>query len=140
MPKNLRQAVEIPLGDKTASVDVSFRILEIVERVYDLRADFIKIVLQSERLIKRSDIARVVIGWLEASRAEFDREETLEIIMTAPESDIRKYVGAIQGAIMYSLRECTEEELEALARGEDIRTDEDEEGGGKKNEEPAQAD
>jgi hypothetical protein len=135
MPKPLRQSIEIPVGDGSISLEVTFKILELVERVYDLRADFVKVVLQSERMIKRSDIAVVMMGWIDSAGVKVDREQVFEDIITAPEKVIRKYVGAIQGAVMYSLREISEDELKKLADGEDIRQDKSDEGedGGKKN-------
>ena len=132
MTKPLRQSVSIPIGKSSISVEVTFRILEIVERVYDIRADYVKIALQLDRHIKRTDIANVILGWLDAVGEKVDREEVFEAVMTCNEPTLRKYVGAIQGAIMYSLKDCTEEELQQLAEGKDIRTDADD--GKKKNE------
>jgi hypothetical protein len=86
-------------------------------------------------MIKRSDIAVVMMGWIDSAGVKVDREQVFEDIITAPEKVIRKYVGAIQGAVMYSLREISEDELKKLADGEDIRQDKSDEGedGGKKN-------
>lgn len=132
MTKPLRQSVSIPIGKSSISVEVTFRILEIVERVYDIRADYVKLALQLDKYIKRTDVSNVLLGWLEVVGEKIDREEVFETVMTCEEATLRKYVGAIQGAIMYSLKECTEEELQQLADGKDIRTEADD--GKKKNE------
>lgn len=134
MPKPLRQSIELPIGEGSIALEVTFRILEIVERHYDLRAEFVgKFILENDARIKRSDVAKIIMAWLDVIGEKSDREEVFEAVLTASDEKLRKYVGAIQGAIFYSLREITADELKALARGEDIRQAEPGEDDGKKN-------
>lgn len=138
MAKPLRQVIELPIGDDVVPIDVTFRILEVIERHYDLRAEIVgKLVLENDSRIKRTDIARVILGWADAARLDVDREALYESVMTSNDATLRKYVGAIQGALWYSLKEISADEMKKLAAGENIRQpdpedDDDDEDGGKK--------
>lgn len=120
MPKPLRQTIEIPVAGETYAVDVTFRIIEIVERVYERRADIVGIMLQNELEILRSDVAKVIAEWLKAARIDHDRDEVYQAVLTAPAPDLRVYVGCIAGAIYYSLKEIDADELKKAARGESL--------------------
>jgi hypothetical protein len=135
MTKPLRQSIEILVGDSSVAIDVTFRIIEVIERHYDMRAELVgKLILENDARIKRTDVARVMVSWFDAAKVEFPRDDLFEAVLTAPDASLRKYIGAIQGAIWYSLKEITADELKALARGENIRQEGDDAGGTKKNE------
>lgn len=119
----LRKTITLPVGDDEFEIDVDFRVLEIIERVYDMRAEYVAGLLEQDHRIRRSQVAEVVLGWLsQRSDALVGRRrlDVLEEITTAPEEVLRRYVGAIQGAILFSLKRLSEEDLEKLARGEDL--------------------
>jgi hypothetical protein len=122
MGKPLRQSIELPIGESSISIDITFRVIEIIERHYDLRAEFVgKFILENDTRIKRTDVAKVIVAWIDAAGANVDREEMYEAVLTAPDPILRRYVGAIQGALWYSLKEISAEEVKTLARGENIR-------------------
>lgn len=119
----LRKTISLPVGDDEFEIDVDFRVLEIIERVYDMRAEYVAGLLEVDHRIRRSQVAEVILGWLsQRSDALVGRRrlDLLEEITTASEAVLRRYVGAIQGAILFSLKQLSDEDLEKLARGEDL--------------------
>lgn len=124
--KPLRQQIDIPIGEKRYVVDVTFRILEIVERYYSevhgvaVRADAVFYLLQDDASIRRIDVATVIANWLAAERVDHDRAEVYEAVITADTDRLRVYVGCIVGAIGYSMKRITLEDLKRAAAGEDV--------------------
>lgn len=124
--KPLRQQIEIPIGEKRYVVDVTFRILELVERYFSevhgvaVRADAVFYLLQDDASIRRTDVATVIANWLAAERIDHDRAEVYEAVITADVETLRVYVGCIVGAIGYSLKRITLDDLKRAARGEDL--------------------
>lgn len=119
----LRHAITLPLGDDEVELDVDFRLLALIERGFDMRAEYVAGLLELDHRIRRSQVADVIVAWI-AERTDAlagrRRIDVLEEITTAPEETFRRYVGALQGAIQFSLRKITDEELEKLSRGEDL--------------------
>lgn len=116
---DLRKRIELPLLDDTVELDVTFEIIEVVERVYDMRAEYVAAQLSRPVKILRKDLANVAVGWM-LGRTERSRREIREYVMTADGDTLNLYIGAIQAAILYSLREITDEEFERLSKGQDL--------------------
>lgn len=119
----LRKTITLPVGDDEFEIDVDFRVLEIIERVYDMRAEYVAGLLEQDHRIRRTQVAEIILGWLsQRSDALVGRRrlDVLEEVTTASEEVLRRYVGAIQGAILFSLKRLSEEDLEKLSRGEDL--------------------
>lgn len=120
---NLRKTLTLRIKDVDVEVDVNFRLIEIIETVYQRGADHvIAIELVQPQLIKRSLVAKVIREWVKPTPGGLSREEVYEAVMTADRQSLPKFVGAIQGAIAYSLRYIGEEELETLASGNDLES------------------
>ena len=138
MAKQLRKTLEIPLPDgDTAAVDVNFRIIEIVERVYNSSADVVASVdLASPRSMLRSKIAAVIVDWLTTTEVDFKRSELREHIITAEPKLLNVYSGCIQAAVLYSLKYIDEEQFDLLSKGKDLPTKKAEGSGGKKESVP----
>lgn len=122
MAKHLRKTLEIPLPDgEVAVVDVNFRIIEIVERIYDTNADVVaSINLASPEKMLRSKIAAVIVEWLSTVETNFKRSEIREYVMTAEPKLLNVYSGCIQAAVLYSLKYINDEEFKQLSSGKDL--------------------
>lgn len=122
MGKPIRKTIDLPLYDDEVSIDVTFEILEIVERVYEMRAEYVAARLQPQHpvAILRKDVAAVAVGWLTPRVLSHTRQEIREYVMTANAETLNRYIGAIQAAILYSLKEISDEEFEALSKGQDL--------------------
>src|SRR5690606_16327403 len=122
MAKQLRKTLEIPLPDgEVAVVDVNFRIIEIVERIYDTNADVVASVnLASPAKMLRSKIAAVIVEWLSTVETDFKRSEIREYVMTAEPKLLNVYSGCIQAAVLYSLKYINDEEFKQLSSGKDL--------------------
>ena len=126
--KPLRKTLELPIFDDTVEVDVDFRLIETVERVFGTVAD----IVAGDTLVhnpRRYQIAEVIASWVRSR--EHKRKDVHEHVITAPPERLQVYIGAIQGAVLYSLSYVSEDELDKLARGEDLDSsgEEDSDGG-----------
>lgn len=122
MARQLKKTLEIPLPDgEVAVVDVNFRIIEIVERIYDTNADVVASVnLASPAKMLRSKIAAVIVEWLSTVETDFKRSEIREYVMTAEPKLLNVYSGCIQAAVLYSLKYINDEEFKQLSSGKDL--------------------
>lgn len=126
MAKPLKQVLELEVGENRLAVDVTFRVLEVVERVYNMRAELVaRDIYQYDRAIKRTQLASCIVEWFRVEGVDHNRMDVYESVMTATTEELRRYVGAVQGAIAYSLKEITAEELKQLAGGKDLSDDDD---------------
>lgn len=126
MRKDIRKTIDVPLFGDSVPVDVTFKIIEIVERVYGQTADLVASTLLTDpRQTLRHKVADVIVAWVgnRESLGEYSRTELRGEIMTAPVDVFRVYVGAIQAAVLYSLRYVTEQQFDQLSRGEDLTDD-----------------
>lgn len=122
--KNIRKTVTLPLGDDEVSLNVDMRIIEVVERIYDVNVDLVATVLLVDpSRVKLTDLAQVVGEWLTPMHFEqlgIKRKDVKELIYTANHAELSKIVGCVQAACLFVRRHITAEELDALARGEDL--------------------
>lgn len=130
MAKPLRQTLELTIGEETVSLDVTWRIIEVIESVFErhpelpaARAEYIcKLLLEDEMRVRRTDIARVIADWVRVSGVDVRMtwSQIREYVVIASVAEMRQYVGAIQGAMFYALKEITADELKQLAEGRDL--------------------
>lgn len=104
---------------------VDFRIIEIIERVFDANAEMIvSITLANPVKVRRTQIADVIAEWLSLD-GQYKRREVREYVITAPAENIRQYVGCIQAAVLWSLAYIDDDQFTTLTKGEDLPTEDD---------------
>lgn len=118
----MKKTLELPLPDgDSITMDVNFRIIEIVERVYQRNADLVVSVdLASPQLMLRSKIAEVIADWVALRQTTYKRSEIKEHVMTRQPNELNVYAGCIQAAVMYSLKYIDDDQFAMLTRGEDL--------------------
>jgi hypothetical protein len=127
-PALLRKSVMLPIGGTEIRIPVDWQVLEVVERVWDMAADMVPLVLADPRKVKRSKIAECILEWMDLhdgySQCGLSREAAREAIITADfQTVINRLVGAIQGAVLYMIKRISAEEFETLSRGEGLGDD-----------------
>jgi len=122
MANQMKKTLELPLPDgETLTMEVTFRIIEIVERVYQKNADMVVSVdLASPIHMLRSKIADVISEWVATRQTNFKRSEIREFVITRQPMDLNVYAGCIQAAVMYSLKYIDDDQFAKLTRGEDL--------------------
>lgn len=120
--RQLKKTLELPLpNDETVTLTVDFRIIEVVERVYNQNADIVASVdLATPSRMLRSKIAAVIVEWLSLKDHGYKRAEIKEFVITAPPPLLNVFSGCIQAAVLYSLKYINDEEFDKLRRGEDL--------------------
>ena len=119
--KPLRATIEVPIGDDDVAVDINWRVIEQVERVFGVLADLVA----SDILVNyptRHKVAEVIALW--CAGPDHRRKDVIEEVMTADTKTLQRYIGAIQGAVLYVLRHVEKDQMEKLAAGEDLDDDE----------------
>ena len=121
---SLRKTIALPLAGDEVHVDVTTRIIEIVERVYDTNVDVVStILLVDPSRVKLTQLAEVVSLWLTPGQLEqvgLKRREIPEAIYESSPEDIGRVVGCIQAACLFTRRHINEDEMRKLAMGEDL--------------------
>ena len=116
----IKKTLKVPLLDEEVAVPVTFQVIEVVERVWDCNADLIVAqVLTNPRRVQRRKVAETIVEWA-FEHTEIPRSKIREYVITAPASLINVYAGLIQGAVLYALHYIDDEQLAALAKGEDL--------------------
>lgn len=120
--RQLKKTLDIPLPNgETATLIVDFRIIEIVERVYNQNADLVASVdLASPTRMLRSKIAATIVEWLATKETGYKRSEIKEFVLTSAPSQLNVFSGCIQAAVLYSLKYIDDEQFDKLSRGEDL--------------------
>jgi hypothetical protein len=120
--RQLKKTLEIPLpDDSTVSINVDFRIIEIVERVYNQNADIVASVdLANPARMLRSKIAMVISDWVALRDTGFRRQDIKEFVMTARPEKLNVFSGCIQAAVLYSLKYIDDAQFEKLSKGQDL--------------------
>lgn len=120
--KPLKATLEIPYDGDYVSVDIDWRVIEQVERIYGDLADTVA----GKTLVNnplRHKIAEVISSWL--SSKGYKKRDVYQEVILADKDTVRAYVGCIQGAVLYMLRYINDEQLVILMKGEDLPDDED---------------
>jgi hypothetical protein len=120
MAGQIRKSLDVPVLGVTVTVDVNFRIIEIIERVYQKKAELAAADLDSPEKVLRSKVAEVISLWLAPLTNDFDRIEIKEAVMTSTPEMLNVYCGCIQGAVLFTLKYVTADELEKLSKGESL--------------------
>lgn len=118
--KNIRETLEVEVCGETVSLDISWRIIEIVERTFGAVADLVA----SETLVNtptRYQVAEVISEWVKDR--SLPKSKVRESVMMASQEALQSYIGAIQGAVLYSLSYIDEDQLDTLTGGEDLPGD-----------------
>jgi hypothetical protein len=120
--RQLKKTLEIPLpNDDTVTISVDFRIIEIVERVYNQNADMVaSIDLANPARMLRSKIAMVIAEWVANRDTGFKRQEIKEFVMTAKPDQLNVFSGCIQAAVLYSLKYIDDAQFDKLSKGQDL--------------------
>ncbi len=101
--KALKKTLVIPLLDDDVIVDVDFRVIEIVERVFDMSADAVILLLNDTRRVQRNKIADVITGWLAFKDLGMKRREIREHVISASPEALSVYVTSVYAALLFTL-------------------------------------
>lgn len=115
--KNIRETLEVEVCGETVSLDIDWRVIEIVERTFGAVADLVA----SDTLVHtptRYQVAEVISEWVKDRT--LPKSKVRESVMLAGQEALQTYIGAIQGAVLYSLSYIDEEQLDALTQGKDL--------------------
>lgn len=121
--RHIRETLEIEVKGETVSLDIDWRVIEIVERTFGSVADLVV----SDTLVNsptRYQIADVISEWVKSR--DMPKSQVREAVMLASQELLNEYIGAIQGAVLYSLNYITEEQLDKLTSGDDLEGEESE--------------
>jgi hypothetical protein len=126
---SIKKTIIIPIFDDEIIVNVDFSIIEKVERVYDKTAENVAAFdLVNIARIRRSQIAQVICLWVQG-KTTIKTSLVNEAIQTCSQTDLYRFVGMIQAAILYSIRGqdgkplITSEQFDALVSGQDIEVE-----------------
>lgn len=119
MSSTLRKHIEVPLpSGEIIGIDVTMRIIEIIERVWDESVDAVISRLSSSASIKRSLVAETVAQWITPAAApNTSRREIKEAIMRADAEMFGSYAGLVYAAAMYSVRYIEESDFDRAVKG-----------------------
>lgn len=132
MSKPMRKTLELEVCGQAVDVDVNWRIIEVVERTFGTVADLVA----SDTLVHnpmRYKVAEVIAEWVRSR--ELRRKDVYEYVLKCRTEELQVYIGAIQGAVLYSLSYIEEKDFDKLTQGKDLDPDDGE--GEKKEEKPA---
>jgi hypothetical protein len=99
----IRKSLVIPVFDQDVTIDIDFRIIEIVERVFDLSADAVIAMLSDARRVQRHKVADIVTEWLAFRDLGLKRREIREHVMAAPSEVLTIYITSIYTALLFML-------------------------------------
>jgi len=116
---SLKTTVVVRLFDEEFEFDVDFRIIEIVERVFDSNVDLCAHVYLATNP-KLTQVAEIVYQWLRLKSNQHSRDAVKGEIYGMAREDLQKVVGAIQGACAFMRKQVGEDELKKLADGKDL--------------------
>jgi hypothetical protein len=132
----LRKTIVIPFStfDKTDEViiNVSWDILEKVERIYSTSAEYVASqIFPNIAHVQRHKIAQILAVWSQGL-TKLKQVEIHEAVQTCSQEQLYRYIGMIQAAILWSVRNgkgmplISDKQFDALVNGEDIDLDENE--------------
>lgn len=123
MQKPIRANITLPLYDEEYTIEVNWNVVELVERNFGVIADLVPEMLVTKPM--RFQVADVIVEWLAGVQKDYKRREIREAVITSDHDTLQKYVGAIQGAVLYTLRHISEDELQKLTAGQDLEDDQE---------------
>lgn len=121
---DLKKRITIAIAGEEIDVDVNMRIIEIAERIYDFNADVIASVLLVDLArVKLTQLADLICEWIPPQKYQqhdLRRKDLRNGVYTATPDELRKLTGCVQAALLFCRRHIDEEEMQTLARGEDL--------------------
>lgn len=114
---DLKKQIELVIDGHTVSVDVNWQVIATVEQVFGTIADLVA----SDVLVYsplRYQVADVICQWVKSR--DLRENEIREYVMTCGHDDLNVFIGAIQGAVLYSLNYIEEDEFDRLTKGQDL--------------------
>lgn len=131
MSKQLRKTIVIPFTtdskDEEVIINVSWDILEKVERVYGTSAEYVAAqILVNLAHVQRHKIAQVLQLWCQGKNDNLKQVDIAEAVQTSSQKQFYIYVGMVQAAVLWSIRGpegnplITDQEFDLLIAGEDI--------------------
>lgn len=126
---NLKKTVYFAINGEEIALDVTWDLLEKVERVYSLPCDLVPYILQEAARVPRSKVAEVVALWVQGKTKQ-TKDEIKEFYFTCPQIQYIKDIGKIQAALLWSLRNedgtptISDKAFDALVNGQDITEEE----------------
>lgn len=113
----MRSSIELEVDGEEVEFNIDWQVIEIVERTFGAVADLVA----SDVLVRnptRYQVADVMQEWLRGTNLK--KSDVRKAVMTASQEQLQSYIGAIQGAVLYSLDYIDEEQLDLLTQGEDL--------------------
>src|SRR5688572_1193964 len=103
--RDLKRTLTFPILDQEVTVDVDFRVIETVERVFDMNADAVVALFSDAdgRRVQRNKVADVIVGWLAFKDLGIKRRDIREAVITALPDLMRLYTTSIYAALLFVL-------------------------------------
>lgn len=133
--RQIKKTLEIPIEDEVYDTPITFALLEVVERVFEVPADEVPRLLTPYFAFaphlggnpQRSKVAEIIAGWItESTGCELSRNCIREVVGFSLPDRYNVYVGCIQGALLFAWKRIDEEQLNTLSKGESLESVEDE--------------
>ena len=102
--KALKRTLTLPIFDQEVVVDVDFRVIEVVERTFDMSADAVIAMFGDTRRVQRHKVADVIVGWLAFHDLGAKRRDIREFVMRSSPDHLTLYVSSIYAALLFTLR------------------------------------
>lgn len=116
----IRNNIELEIAGEEVNLDITWRLIEIVERTFGAVADLVA----SDTLVRnptRYQVAEVIAEWCQGGNLK--KSTIRQEVMTARPDRLQVFIGAIQGAILYSLDYIDAEQLDTLTNGQDLENE-----------------
>lgn len=101
--RDLKRTLVIPVLDQEVTVDVDFRVIETIERVFDMNADAVVALFSDSRKVQRNKVADVIVGWLAFKDLGVKRRDIREAVITATPDLMSLYTTSIYAALLFVL-------------------------------------
>jgi hypothetical protein len=124
----LRKTIELPVFDEHVTLDVTWRLSQIVESTYNMSALHVATnILTSTVYIQRRHVAEIIAQWVSLKKAKWTRSALLEHVHTCSPSRLAVYIGCIQAVVLYTIqsdegdrRLISEDSFDLLSQGKDL--------------------
>lgn len=122
----MKKQFTLDIGDEEIILECNFRQLEIIERVYEMNADYVVLsLLQDSRNMLRSKISEVISLWCAGKSLHYKQSDIRELVTLAPVENFKIYIAAMQAVVLFTTRQITEPQFDTLLNGEDLILDDD---------------
>lgn len=116
----IKKSLRLPILDEDVNINVTWHIIEIVEREYECGAD----IVVAEKFpkpenIQRRKIASIIANWCDSQRIGKPHNDVWQYVLTSPLERLGIYVMGIQAAVLYALGSLSSSEFDDLQKDED---------------------